>query len=166
VIGAGAGRGWPGVVAVAVFAAWRLRASRQRAVEARLVGVAFVLGLVFDAALAATGFVECAATWPSPWLPAWLTALWIAFALTIVPLFGYLHGRPWLAALFGAIGGPLAYMGAARAWHVVAFTSPVWRGLAALAVGWGIAMPLLCSLARYWLREGGRQPALAPGSSP
>ena len=166
VIGAGAGREWPGIVTVAAFAAWRLLASRQRAAEARLAVVALVLGLVFDAVLAATGFVEYAAAWPSSWLPAWLTALWVAFGLTIVPLFGYLHARPWLAALFGAIGGPLAYIGAARGWHAVAFTSPAWRGLVALAVGWGIAMPLLCSLARYWLREGDRQPAFVSGSSP
>jgi hypothetical protein len=166
VIGAGAGRAWPGVVAIAVFAAWRLLVSRRRAVESRLVLGALLLGLVFDAALAAAGLVDYAAAWPWSLAPAWLTALWIAFALTIVPLFGYLHGRPWLAALFGAIGGPLAYLGAARGWHAVAFTSPAWHGLVALAVGWGIAMPLLCSLARYWLHEGARQPALVPGSLP
>ncbi|MDE2271654.1 MAG: DUF2878 domain-containing protein [Xanthomonadaceae bacterium] len=166
VIGAGAGHAWPGVVAIAFFAAWRLLASRQRAVETRLVFVALLLGLVFDAVLAAAGFVDYAAAWPWPLAPAWLTALWVAFALTIVPLFGYLHGRPWMAALFGAIGGPLAYLGAARGWQAVTLVAPSWHALAALAVGWAVAMPVLCTLARRGLQARSVAPAFVQGSVP
>jgi hypothetical protein len=151
VIGAGHGSGWPGVLAATLFAAWRLAVSRQRAVELRLAAVALVLGLVLEAVWTGSGLVRYAAPWPSPTAPAWLIALWVVFALTIVPLFGYLHARPWLAALFGAVGGPLAYLGAARGWQAVAMDPPAWRALLALAIGWAIAMPLLTSLARRWL---------------
>lgn len=163
VIGAGHELAWPGVAATLLFVVRRLGVSRYRAVEARLLGVALLLGLLFDAGLAWAGVAQYAAPWPWPQAPAWLTALWLAFALTIVPLFGYLHERPGLAALFGAVGGPLAYLGAAHGWHAVALVPPTWRALLGLAIGWGIALPLLCGLARRWLRTTGTCLAASPG---
>ena len=71
----------------------------------------------------------------------------------IVPLLGYLHRRLLLAAVFGAIGGPLAYLGAARGWDVVQFAQPQWHSLLALAAGWAVAMPLLAWLARRGLQS-------------
>lgn len=153
VIGAGRGLAWPGVLAVCVFAAWRLGMSTQRGVELRLVAVALLLGVLMETAWVRAGLIHYAATWPLSDAPAWILALWIAFALTVVPLFGYLHARPWLAALFGAIGGPLAYLAAARGWHVATLTTQIWHALAWLALGWGIAVPLLTTLARRWLRN-------------
>lgn len=166
VIGAGHGRWWPGVLTTVVFAAWRFVASPKRGIEARLVAVALALGLAFDAALVLMNLASYAAAWPWPEAPAWLTALWVAFALTIVPLFGYLHAHPWLAALFGAIGGPLAYLAAARGWHAVLLIAPAWHAIVVLAIGWGISLPLLCSLARRWLRTGVSTVALASGGAP
>lgn len=150
VIGAGRGHTWPALLAVALFAVWRLCVSTARGVELRLMGLAFVLGLVFDGVLVRSGLLVYAAAWPAGIAPVWILALWLAFALTIVPLFGYLQGRPWLAAVFGAIGGPMAYLGAARGWHAVSFTSPAWHALLWLALGWGITLPLLTVLARRW----------------
>ncbi|WP_329741504.1 DUF2878 domain-containing protein [Dyella sp. A6] len=152
VIGAGHGLGWPGVLAAALFVGWRLAVSRQRAVELRLGIVGLIVGLLLEAAWTAAGLVHYAAAWPAQAAPAWLIALWVTFAFTIVPLFGYLHDRPWLAALFGGIGGPLAYLGAARGWHAVTMAVPAWHTLAALAAGWAIALPLLTSLAHHWLQ--------------
>lgn len=166
VIGAGDGHWWPGVLATALFATWRFAASPQRRIDARLVGVALVLGLVFDAMLVWMKLASYVAAWPWPAMPAWLTALWIAFALTIVPLFGCLHARPLLAALFGAIGGPLAYIAAAHGWHAVSLVAPAWHAIVALAIGWGIAMPLLCLLARHWLRTTVPSAALVTGGAP
>lgn len=94
------------------------------------------------------GLIDYAVAWPWAGSPAWILALWWAFALSIVPLLGYLHRRLLLAAVFGAIGGPLAYLGAARGWHVVQFAQPQWHSLLALAAGWAVAMPLLAWLAR------------------
>lgn len=155
--GAGHGYGWPGVLAVAAFAAWRLTVSRSRQVDVRLALVALALGLVLETTWTGAGLLRYAAAWPQPAAPAWLLALWVAFALTIVPLFGHLHARPWLAAMLGAIGGPLAYLGAARGWHALAMTPPAWHALLALAAGWALATPLLTSLARRWLRRSPAQ---------
>jgi hypothetical protein len=163
VIGAGRGRSWPALLAVTLFAAWRLQVSRQRSVELRLMLVAFVLGMLFDGVLVRSGLLVYAAAWPAGIAPAWILALWLAFALSIVPLFGYLQGRPWLAAGFGAIGGPLAYLGAARGWQAVRFLPPAWHALLWLALGWGITLPLLTTLARRWSCRV-RQPLLGSAS--
>lgn len=152
VIGAGHGLAWPGVVGALLFAAWRLAVSVHWRIELRLIAIGLLLGVVTEAAWGYGGLIRYAAPWPWAEVPAWILALWVAFALTIVPLFGYLHERPWLAALFGAIGGPLAYLGAARGWNAAIFVAPIWQVLPWLALGWGIALPLLTSLARYWLR--------------
>jgi hypothetical protein len=152
VIGAGRGQWWPGVAATLAFAAWRLAVSAHRRVEWRLLAVALVVGLVLENLWVRSGLLGYAAPWPWAAAPAWLIALWLAFALTIVPLFGYLHARPWLATLFGALGGPLAYLGAARGWHAVLLPTPAWPALLALGAGWALALPLLATLARRWLR--------------
>jgi len=153
VIGAGRGRWWPGVAATLAFAAWRLAVSAHRRVEWRLLAVALLLGLALENLWVRSGLLGYAAPWPWAAAPAWLIALWLAFALTIVPLFGYLHARPWLAALFGALGGPLAYLGAARGWHAVQLPTPAWPALLALGAGWALALALLATLARRWLRD-------------
>jgi hypothetical protein len=153
VIGAGHGLCWPGVVATLAFATWRLTVSAHRRVEWRLLAVALLLGLILENLWVRSGLLGYAAPWPWATAPAWLIALWLAFALTIVPLFGYLHARPLLATLLGALGGPLAYLGAARGWHAVRLPVPAWPALLALAAGWAMAMPLLATLARRWLRD-------------
>lgn len=153
VIGAGQGLWWPGAAAAGLFALWRLSVSPHRLLEARLVLVALAVGLVLENLWVRSGLLDYAAAWPWAGSPAWILALWWAFALAIVPLLGYLHRRLLLAALFGAIGGPLAYLGAARGWDVVQFASPQWHSLLALAAGWALAMPLLAWLARRGLQQ-------------
>lgn len=159
VIGAGQALVWPGLLATTLFASWRLAVSARRDVELKLIATAFFLGLLLENAWVQGGLIRYAAPWPLPVTPAWLMALWVAFALTIVPLFGYLHARPMLAALLGAVGGPLAYLGAAHGWHAATLAPPTWQGVLALAAGWAVALPLLTSLARHWLRPRTPEPA-------
>lgn len=163
VIGASRGLNWPGGAAAALFIVWRLSVSKQRNAEIRLALVALLFGLMFEGICVGAGLIRYAAPWPLALAPLWLIALWVVFALTVIPLLGYLHARPWLATLFGAIGGPLAYLAAARGWHVVMFSQPIWHGLLAVAIGWGLAMPLLAGFARRWTRK--RDVALVHGSA-
>ncbi len=153
VIGAGQGRWWPSVLCAALFALWRLAVSPQRALEMQLVLAALAIGLVLENLWVGSGLLTYAA--PCPWAgsPAWILALWLAFALVIVPLLGYLHRRLWLAAAFGAIGGPLAYLGAASGWDTVRFSEPRWHALLALGAGWALAMPVLAALAARGLQR-------------
>lgn len=163
VIGAGMGQPWPGVVAALAFVAWQSWGP-QRALMMRLVGVAVAAGSIIDGALASSGSLVYASPWPSPqWPPPWILAIWAAFAVTLPRSLAFLQGRPWLATAFGAVGGPLAYLAAARMGAVV-FPIPPWWGLAALAVAWAVAMPLLANCATRFARMA-PLPALASGVS-
>lgn len=153
VIGAGRGLAWPGVTAAAVFVLAQWVMSDQRSADARLVAVALLAGLLIDGVLAVSGLAAYAAPWPSPsFAPAWILALWCSFAMTLTHTMRFLHDRIALSAAFGAIGGPLAYLGAARGWGAVEFAEPRWQGLLWLALAWGLVMPLLAQLAQRWIR--------------
>ncbi len=152
VIGAGRGSWWPGVLAAALFALWRLAVSPARALELRLLLAALGIGLLLESVWVGSGLLDYAA-WPWAGPPAWILALWCAFALVVVPLLGYLHRRPWLAAVLGAVGGPLAYLGAASGWDALRFSEPRWHALLALGAGWALAMPALAALAARGLQR-------------
>ncbi|OZI29266.1 hypothetical protein CEG14_21845 [Bordetella genomosp. 1] len=149
VIGAGRGLAWPGVLAALVFAAAHLAWTRQRRADLVLMAAAAACGLLIDGGLALAGLMQHAAAAPAVppgGAPLWILALWCAFALTLNHSLVWLRGRPWLAAAFGAVGAPLAYLGAARGWRAVAIETPLaWLGLAA---GWALALGLLATVAR------------------
>ena len=86
--------------------------------------------------------------------PAWILALWVTFALTFTQSLRWLQSHLRMAALLGLVGGPLAYLGAARGWQVVTFTAPAWHGLLLLASGWALATPMLAWLAGRWCGAG------------
>lgn len=153
VIGAGRGLAWPGVVAALMFAAWQLAISTRRGVDLRLIAAAVPLGLLVDGGLGASGLATYAAAWPSAALaPAWILAMWIAFALTLEHSLRFLQGRWWLAAGVGALGGPLAYASAQGGWQAVHLAAPTWPALLYLAVAWGAALVVLAHLAQRWGR--------------
>jgi hypothetical protein len=139
VIGAGHGLAWPGVVAMLVYALVQLACARNWRTDLSLIAMALIR----------SGLASYAAGWPNRTLaPGWILALWVTFALTFSQSLRYLQTRLGLAALLGLIGGPLAYLGAARGWHVVSFAEPSWRALLLLAIGWALATPALAWLAR------------------
>lgn len=160
VIGAGHGLAWPGVAGMLVYALVQLVCARHWRTDLSLMAAALVFGFLLDGTLIRSGLASYAAAWPSAGVaPAWILALWMTFALTFSQSLRYLQRRLWLAALLGLVGGPLAYLGAARGWHVVNFAEPAWHGLLLLAIGWALATPALAWLAR---RGGaGAPPALA-----
>lgn len=141
------GLAWPGVLACLGFAAISWWVSPMRRSDLRLVGAALACGLLLDGVLAASGWLEYATPLPALPGPAWIAALWVAFAMTLQHSLQWLLARPPAAVLFGAIGGPLAYWGASRGFHAVAFTAPV-QATVTLALGWGIAMAILVAIAR------------------
>lgn len=155
IAGAAHGLAWAGPLALLPFAALHLAASDDALAELRLMGVALALGMALDGLLAATGwlsYVSPAPAIPVGGAPVWILALWLAFALTFSRGLVFLQGRPWTAAVLGALGGPLAYLLAGRAWGAVRFPAPAWPALLCLAAGWSISMPLLARMAR----RGGR----------
>jgi hypothetical protein len=134
------------VLAAALFALWQLAVSSERAGDARLIGTALLLGALIDGGLARSGllsYASAAPALPPGGAPLWILALWVSFALTLNHSLRWLRGRLIPAVLTGAIGGPLAYLAAARLSGAVSFAAPAWQPLAALALGWAVALALL-----------------------
>ncbi|MCC6559900.1 MAG: DUF2878 domain-containing protein [Xanthomonadales bacterium] len=156
VAGAGAGYWWAGLPALALLAAWQLRVSHCPRAEAALLACAALLGFLIDSALALGGWLSYAAPLPFAGLaPVWIVALWAGFALTVNHSLAFLKHRYALAVLFGALGGPLAYLGAARGFAAVQFEAPLLEALLVLALAWAVATPLLLRLSTQFVaREG------------
>jgi Protein of unknown function (DUF2878) len=154
VIGAGRGLYWPALVAASAFIAWELLPPGDRRIRIQLLVVALVCGAVVDGSLAVMGRLHYATASPAllpGGAPLWILALWAAFSQTITQSMKWLLGRTWLAALFGLIGAPLAYLGAERGWSAVNVAVPVWQGVLSVGIGWAIAMALIIHLATRWL---------------
>ncbi|MGV8944434.1 DUF2878 domain-containing protein [Thermomonas sp.] len=150
-----AARGQPlwGIAAAAAFITLQLRFSATRKADSRALLATFACGFLLDGALAATGWLHYASPLVSLPAPIWILALWLAFAMTLNHSMAFLQGKPVLAAALGGIGGPLAYLGAARGFDAVVFTSPAWHAIALLAIGWAIALATLAILTRRWAAE-------------
>ena len=155
VIGAGSGVTWPAVLSAALFIAWQFMLSPRRGRELRLLVVALGLGLLIDGSLSLSELARYATpapAWPAGAAPLWILCVWMSFAMTVSQSLAFLQTRPWLAAVFGAVGGPLAYLGAARGWDAIVFVAPTAFGLTMLALAWAVAMPLLSMLSARWSR--------------
>ncbi|KAA3632244.1 MAG: DUF2878 domain-containing protein, partial [Proteobacteria bacterium] len=144
VVGAAGGWPWGGVAVAASVAAWHIWRSPRPRPEIRLMLVAAAVGVAFDSLLVAGGLLTYASPVPlSGMAPVWIVAMWACFATTLNVGLRWLHGRTRLATMFGAAGGPAAYLGG-EALGGVALSMPA---IAALALGWGVIMPLLIAVA-------------------
>lgn len=163
VLGAGRGLWWPGPLAALAFLALHLgvfvRDGAGRRRELALAVAAVACGLVIDGVLSGSGaivFAAAAPALPAGGAPLWMLTLWAAFALTLRHSLRAVTARPLLAATLGTIGGPLAYLGAARATDALSFAEPRGMTLVMLAAGWCLALGLLALLAS---RHAGASPA-------
>lgn len=147
---AGASRPIVGIGAAATFVVAQLVASRTRRSDVLLVLVALIGGVIVDGLLARTGWVRYAANDGVLVAPTWILALWAAFAMTLNHSLHWLLGRPGVAALFGGIGGPLAYLAASRGFGAVSLEPPLWLSIGSVGAGWALA---LACLARWGHRS-------------
>lgn len=144
----GAARGLPWVGALAIAAAILLhlvRVPRARP-ELVLILAAGLIGAVLDSLLVLSGWVA----YPSGMLieglaPYWMVAMWMLFATTLNVSLSWLKRRRATAALFGLLGGPLAYFAGERLGGIS--LDPLSPALISIALGWAVAMPLLTILA-------------------
>jgi len=154
VLGAAHGRPWAGAAVAAGVAALAIAFSVRPAADALMVAAALLVGLAWDSAMARLGWIAYAEPGPlASVAPGWILALWALFAVTLRDPLRALHRRPLLAALLGAVGGPLSYAAAARL-GACRFDGPM--APVALAIGWAVITPLLLTLARRVDRHAGR----------
>jgi len=138
-----------GVAAVAAHVAL----ARRRRDELVLALGAAAIGIAIDTVQIALGTLAFEAGTVVPGLPpVWLAVLWMQFAATFHYSFRWLAGRPAAAVLFGAVGGPLAFVAGARL-GIVRLHPALWPSLATLALSWSVAIPAMVRLAE---RQRGR----------
>lgn len=145
VIGGANGLPWIGPVAVAVIVTYHLWCAQVAAPEATLILAAGLIGTVWDSGMVAfAGFSYSSGMLIANTAPYWIVAMWMLFATTLNVSLRWLKRRWLLAALFGAVGGPLAYYAGAKL-GALAFDDLA-LAMTALAIGWGALVPLLVGL--------------------
>ena len=115
--------------------------------ELLLVLVTGIIGLTWDSLMVTAGWLSYpSGTFVSGLAPYWIVAMWMLFATTLNVAFRFLHSRLALAALLGAIFGPLSYFAGASAGAVTLHNAAA--AFTALSVAWAILFPVLVILGR------------------
>lgn len=163
VISAARGHALLGTAAVALAVALHAWLSRRARPELIMVALAIGIGGVWDSFVAATGMVRYSSgLFAAPLAPYWILAMWALFATTLNATFVWMRGRYAVAAVFGAIGGPLSYYAGVRLGAVEAVDLK--GALALQAIGWAVLMPLLIRTAPSF--DGFQRGVPARGVSP
>lgn len=146
----GAAWGYPirGALGALLLLVLHLLLAESRRAELRLVFCACLLGVVVDSVQQALGVFTFRDDpgWPL-WLPLWVFVIWMQFATLFHYALSWLAGHYLLAALFGLVGGPLAYWGGVRL-GAASFGESLLLSLSSLALVWALVTPLL-----LWLSE-------------
>ena len=139
---------WLGPMVVVVALGLHLRSARRPFDEFLLVLACGFIGAFFDSALVALDWVSYpSGQFGENFAPYWIIALWIAFATTLNVSMRWLRGSPILAAFYGFTGGPLTYWGGMELGAMQLINVPA--SMIALAIGWGLMMPMLAWLSEY-----------------
>lgn len=113
--------------------------------EGRLMLLAFLIGSLVDGQLRVMDVL----TFQEPGFlaPLWMGLLWPLLAMTLGHCLAWTKRPLWLAALLGALSGPLSYYAGAQ---LAGVGMPLGIGvtMAILAVIWGVVFPLLHRLVR------------------
>ncbi|MEP6916429.1 MAG: DUF2878 domain-containing protein, partial [Acidobacteriota bacterium] len=115
VLGGASHRPWTGFLVAVILIGVHLALSVDRSVEVRLVVVATAVGAVLEMMQIAAGtyrFTSGTVTDALP--PLWLLAMWAQLGTTFRFSLRSVVTRPVLAALFGAAGGPIAFLASER----------------------------------------------------
>ena len=122
--------------------------SPKRNVEVGLVLFATVVGAAVEIFQIAAGTYHfTSGTVDGVWPPPWLLVMWAQFATTFRFGLRRVIAQPLPAALFGAAGGPVAFIAGQRL-GAVTLLPPVTHGLLRLSVTWGIALVVFSVVVR------------------
>ncbi len=147
VFGAAAGRPEIGAAVIALAVAVHLFRTDNRQGETRLLIAAALIGLIWETVLVSGGVLDYGDGSFQPGLaPYWIVGMWVLFATTMNVGMRWLRRSTAVAAVAGAVGGPLSFVAGEKA-GAVAFGDPV-ISLAVIAAGWALLLPLLVSLAQ------------------
>jgi hypothetical protein len=157
VLGAARGHPWLGAGAATILLLAHLALVTDRQREIRLVLAAALIGGAVDSLQSCLGLLHFRSGYVIGCIaPVWILLMWMQFATMLRFSLAFLAGRYVLAAVLGALGGPLAFWAGQRLGGVT-FGIPAWRSLAVLAVVWAVVFPVLLRLA------AGRDKTAVPG---
>lgn len=146
----GGAAGWavagavPGVLTAVVHLGF-FKGARLR--EAGVILAVTLLGLLIETGFMAGGVITYAGTVSGQILPpVWILAMWLAFGTLPNASLNWLSGRWKLQVFLGAVLGPLSYLGGARL-GAATLPDPAISSLAAIGLGWALAMPVIFLLA-------------------
>ena len=135
----------PMVVLIAVIIhLWRADIAVQ---ELRLLIVVGLIGLFWDSVMLSTGLlVYPNGIFISGVAPYWMFSLWVLFATTLNVSLRWLRSRLGLAALVGAVFGPMSYMAGASV-GAVKVNDPT-TVYPILSLSWLFLLPLVAQLSK------------------
>jgi hypothetical protein len=149
VLAAASGRPTLAMLAALASAAFHLALANNRRLEASLLLVSGLAGLVVDTATVQLGILSFPARLgPAGLAPLWIVALWMQFGMTLRFSFSWLSGRYFLAAALGFVGGPLSFLAGARL-GAVEVGEPFVVSLLLLGALWAAALPSLVAAADF-----------------
>jgi Protein of unknown function (DUF2878) len=149
VLGAAHAMPWLGVIATIYVLAWHFMQAKTAKPEAILLTITLMIGAVFDQVMLSSNLIHYQSHgWSDALVPAWILALWAGFVTALNVSLRWMQGKWLVAVLFGAIGGPLAYIGAERLGAVTLNAYP--QSYLALSIGWAILTPVLLMLAKRY----------------
>jgi hypothetical protein len=157
VLGAGSGKLWLGVAVIPMVVLLNLLLSQNWRRDLIITFAAAIIGFVVDTGLIAAGiFSPVPFLFPLPFSPLWMVMLWVNMANSLNSCMAWLRGRYFTGALFGAVGGPLAYVSGAK---LGAAIPPSISGIAILAITWAAIFPALFAVNEFVRKR------LAPGAA-
>lgn len=138
---------WLGTLIAALIVMLHVYRSKFPELEVWLIIAAIFVGAIWDSFLVWMQLISYNNGMLSENLaPYWIIALWALFATTLNVSLRWMKGRWIIAAVSGAVAGPLAYYAGHRL-GAVNFTD-MNMALLYLAIGWSFFVPLLLFLAK------------------
>ena len=148
VVGAANGTPSYGVAVAAMLLALNILVAEDALHEARVIATVGAIGFAVDTILASAGVLVLDPRTSNPsWLcPIWLVAIWMMFGSTLTASLAWLATRTAVAAILGAIAGPLGYLAAAKM-GAIAIPASVAQRVVTIAIIWAVVFPGLLRFA-------------------
>ncbi len=159
VLGAAAGRPWSGFLFAAALVGAHLWLSANRPRDLQRIAIAVTVGSTVEIIQIAAGTYQfTSGTVYAALPPPWLLTMWAQMATTFDFSLRPIVRRPVASIVFGALGGPLAFLAGERL-GAVTLQRPLAPGLIVLSVTWAAAMGVLAFAERWdlWGGEGRRR---------
>lgn len=153
---------WPALFVLLVFAVWQLLPEHRSHGDTQLMLIAVFIGMLLDSSWVQLNWIEFSNQQPVKHMaPLWILALWAGLALTINHSLGWLQQRRLVAACMASLIGPFSYL-AAEELGALNMNNESAYPLVALAVSWGMVLPLLLWLSEQLKKNVARQEVSMP----